>query len=168
MSFLQVFLVLLLTGAALIFDVSSGKIPNVLAAAGVMAGLPLQLGMWGPKGAAGWALGVLAAPAVLGVLFWFRMMGAGDIKLLCAIGALAGPGMCLRCILRSLLIGGALALVLALKRGILAARLGALVSYLRRLSRTRAWAPYSSSVPASARFPFALPVFLSVLWEVFL
>ena len=73
-----------------VFDLKTDRIPNRLTLSGLIAGLALSLLLYGP--------GVLPSrlfwtvhPAVaLMLLFKYRVMGAGDIKLLCVCGAFAG------------------------------------------------------------------------------
>ena len=56
--------------------------------------------------------------------------GAGDVKLLAAIGSLVGPALAFRACLYSIVAGGAIALIVAAHRGLLASTIsnaGALV-----------------------------------------
>src|SRR5262249_41135210 len=96
--------------------------------------------------------------AIAGVLIpgWlFRWMGAGDVKLMAAAGAwLAWPQAAIA-VLASLVMGGAISLVAAVRRGVLrqaltcAALMGASLSKSGRLV----------SGTTGARIPFALAVF---------
>lgn len=101
---------LMLTIAAAIFDIRSRRIPNWLVAAGIAAGL------WENAWSAGWTgLGTGAAGFGTGLLLYFplyllRARGAGDVKLLAAVGAIAGPGNCLWIFLSTALFGGLIAL----------------------------------------------------------
>lgn len=54
------------------------------------SGLVLQLLQWGITGAGKWAIGLLVPFVLLFPLFLLRMLGAGDIKLISAIGAIMG------------------------------------------------------------------------------
>lgn len=79
---------MLLSGWAVVTDLSSGKIRNYTCAAGWLAGL--FLAACGAVSAAEWAGGA-ALPLIAGwFLFRRRLMGAGDIKLLSALGGLCG------------------------------------------------------------------------------
>ena len=80
------------------------EIANVWLAAGWAAGFWIQLSPGG-RGAAAFAAGSLLPLALLAVLFWFRMLGAGDIKLLSALGGLMGASAVLQCIFWSFLFG---------------------------------------------------------------
>lgn len=104
-----------LLGLSVWFDVRSRRIPNVLTMAGLLAALVLRgwLGVGplvdGVEGA-GVGLGLALLPFALG------MLGGGDVKLLAAVGAFMGPGRFLGAFLVIALVGGALALLEALRR----------------------------------------------------
>jgi prepilin peptidase CpaA len=111
------------SGAALLFasiacwtDVRTRRIPNVLTFGAAGAGLAFHafFSGSGPLTAlAGWLTGVL----FFSPLFLLRGMGAGDLKLLGALGAWLGPLMALRIGLWSALAGGVLAILVALAHG---------------------------------------------------
>lgn len=103
----------LLTGAtavlavlSLTFDFFWRKIPNLLTFPAILLGLTLHCveGKWG--GLLFSFLGLL-----MGIVFFFIPyalggMGAGDVKLLAAVGALQGPGMVVLVFLYTALMGG--------------------------------------------------------------
>jgi prepilin peptidase CpaA len=112
-------IVLGVVGAAAVVDVRSRRIPNVLTFGTALAafvyhaltagwhGLALSLG--------GWAIGL----ALFLPMFLLRGMGAGDVKLLGAVGAWLGPLGALYAGLYSVLAGGVLALIVGAARGYL-------------------------------------------------
>jgi len=111
-----VLLALLLVAA--IYDVRYRRIPNWLNVAGVILGLAMNW-ILGPPGA-----GILFALKGLGlafgvylVLYLVRAMGAGDVKLMAAVGALVGPERWFGIFLASAIVGGVMALILVLLRG---------------------------------------------------
>lgn len=99
-------------------DARSMRIPNGAVLAALAAGLVLALL---PHGL-GWASAVLGVTVALGgllPLYALRVMGAGDVKLLAALGAFTGfPGI-LHLALYTMLAGGLLAIFwsLFLRRG---------------------------------------------------
>jgi prepilin peptidase CpaA len=108
--------------AAVVIDVRTRRIPNWLTGGLAAAGFGLAFGggaVTPLQAAAGLGLGlVLMMPAhVIGAL------GAGDVKLMAAIGAVVGPDLALRAFLYSALAGGVFALAVAARRGILSSTL---------------------------------------------
>jgi prepilin peptidase CpaA len=104
--------------AAVAIDVRTRRIPNWLTGAIAGAGFGLAFG----------GGGVTPFDALLGVLLGLALMlpghmigatGAGDVKLMAAVGAFLGPGLVFRAFLYSALAGGAMALAIASRRGLL-------------------------------------------------
>ena len=86
-------LLLLLSGAALFFDLRTGKIPNILILFGLLAACVLRTAVFGAEGVLSFLAGAGFPFLILFLLFHLGMMGAGDIKLLMAAGGLLGwPG----------------------------------------------------------------------------
>jgi prepilin peptidase CpaA len=104
-----VFFLLLLLAAG--FDLRTRRIPNRLTLAGLLAGLALGVlqGGWAGLGAA--LLGAAAGFAVFFFLFALGAMGAGDVKLMAAVGALLGLPLVLWAALCSAVAGGVLGLL---------------------------------------------------------
>ena len=83
-------------------------------------------------------------------------MGAGDVKLMAAVGAWLAWPQALIAVLASLVMGGAISLIVAVRRGMLRQALtGAAVIGAAMMSRSPVVPPATSGV----RFPFALAVF---------
>ncbi len=91
---------------ACVTDLRTRKIPNVLTFGGAVAALVTHGVTNGFAGigfsAAGWAVGL----ALFFPLFLLRGMGAGDVKLLAALGAWVGPGAAVWLALWSAIAGG--------------------------------------------------------------
>lgn len=104
-------------GLAAIVDLRTRRIPNLLTFPAAALGILLAM-----SGAAGQSLGSALLGLGVGVglmlpgYFWGGT-GAGDVKLMGAVGSLLGPGLALRVFLASAIAGGALALVVAVSRG---------------------------------------------------
>ena len=103
---------------AVVTDVRMRRIPNALTASMAAAGFAIAV----------MGLGVTPAQAGLGLLVGLAVMmpghligatGAGDVKLLAAIGSLVGPSLALRVCLYSMVAGGVLAVAVAARRGLL-------------------------------------------------
>jgi prepilin peptidase CpaA len=97
-------------------DLRTRRIPNLLTLCAAAAGFAFHClpGGNGPLSAlAGWLAGVL----LFSPLFLLRGMGAGDLKLLGALGAWLGPAMAVWIGVWSAVAGGVLAVVVALLHG---------------------------------------------------
>jgi prepilin peptidase CpaA len=104
-----------LAGIGAAIDLRTRRIPNVLTIGGAAVAfgyLAFTSGLTGlGQSIAGWATGVgLFLP-----IFLLGGMGAGDVKLLGAVGACLGPTETLYCALYSVLAGGVLGLIVALR-----------------------------------------------------
>ena len=91
-------------------DLKSRKIPNSLTLAGVLAGLASHALVSGTSGLATSAEGMLVGFGVYFALYCLRAMGAGDVKLMAAVGAIVGPEGWIAVFLASAIAGGVLAL----------------------------------------------------------
>jgi len=111
--------------AATVIDVRMRRIPNLLTAA--MAAIGIGMAATG-------ASGVSLAAAALGIVVGFALMlpghalgatGAGDVKLMAAVGAIVGPVIALKAFLFTGVAGGVIAILVAVRRRRLAATLAA-------------------------------------------
>lgn len=118
-------IVVLAAGAliATVIDIRTRRIPNVLTAS--MTGVGIAMALMGVSG-------VSAGAAIGGVAVGFLLMmpgymlgatGAGDVKLMAAIGAVLGPALVITAFLCTAIVGGVLALAVAAQRGRVAATL---------------------------------------------
>lgn len=134
-------LVLLLVLAATI-DVRTLRIPNWLTVGGALIGLginaALQWRILGPHWAINgflWALAGLGAGLVLLLpLYAFRLMGAGDVKLMAMVGAFLGFPQVLAAILSAFIAGGAVAIVFALYHRALRRTIGNVAALVQSMS----------------------------------
>lgn len=127
-------LTLVFVGASLaaVIDLATRRIPNVLTVGIATCGLALA-GLH--------VAGVGLAAAIGGLLVGFLLMlpghvigrtGAGDVKLLAALGTVLGPAGVAAAFVYTLIAGGVLSLVVAARRG----RLEATLTRTARLVRT--------------------------------
>ena len=114
----QIALLLLVIPAA-IFDIRSRRIPNWLNLSGLILGFALNVFL-ADRVTAGLkhsAVGMLFAFAVYFVLYLIHAMGAGDVKMMAAVGSIVGPADWLGIFVITALIGGIFALVLIFSKG---------------------------------------------------
>jgi len=159
-----------LTGLlACAWDLRTRRLPNVLTFGSAATALAFSMVAGGPRAfawsLAGWAVG----GAVFLPVFLLRGMGAGDVKLLAALGAWIGPLTVLWAALYGALAGGVLAVVVSLAHGYLGQavrNLGHVVGYWRTFGP----APVPEFTLADAkgpRLPYALPIVVgtvAALW----
>lgn len=113
MTALHIFIATLLT-AACISDVRSRRIPNALTFSAAAAALMFHALTGGRIGAA-WSLGGWLVGALLFFpIFALRGMGAGDVKLLAAVGAWVGPAKIVVVALLTSVAGGVIGLAVAI------------------------------------------------------
>lgn len=158
MSSVNTALFLLLVAAAGWLDLRTGRIPNVLTVTGLAAALALRA----LQDPAQVVPGLLGAAFGLGVslpLFALGGLGGGDVKLLAAVGAFLGPGKLVTALLAAGVVGGAMALAVAVWSGALAAtlaRTGGLL--LRWLTLGRAGERRTLGAPGVVTVPYGVAI----------
>lgn len=126
-----------LVTVCMVTDLRSRRIPNVLTlpAAGIGLILGLVLGGW--KGLLLSSCGLAAGFILMIIPYAVGGMGAGDVKLMAAVGALLGVWSVLQIFLYTALIGGAIAIVNALWHGTLRKALGNIWQWTKALALQR-------------------------------
>lgn len=152
---------------AVVFDVRQRRIPNGLVLAGLAAGLAVHLGGggWGLLNAIGGSLLLLGLTFPLFALGW---LGAGDVKLLTAVGAFATWHYALAVLLAVALAGGvvgSLAMIWGLGLGGWWQRIGALVGISMAQRRSPTLAPANG---AGVEVPYAVAIALGTAGATFL
>ena len=106
-----------LTLTAAVYDIRFRSIANWLVLGGIIAGFAWNLysGGWSGLGHAAEGLGL--GFALYFPLYLLKARGAGDVKLLAAVGAIVGPGNCFWVFLLTAILGGIIAMVLLMLRG---------------------------------------------------
>jgi prepilin peptidase CpaA len=114
---LEICIACVVTAIAVWFDCRERRIPNRLVFTGMIAGLVIGLASGGIKGLAWSALGILAGMAILFVPFAMGGIGAGDVKLLGAIGAILGARGALFSMLYGAVAGGLISIIILARHG---------------------------------------------------
>jgi prepilin peptidase CpaA len=106
--------VVLLAGA---YDARYRKIPNWLSLSGLILGLGVNVVLSGWTGLGAATLGFGLAMLIYMPLYLIRGMGAGDVKLMAAVGAIVGPHDWLGIFIATALVGGVVSLAaIAIKK----------------------------------------------------
>jgi prepilin peptidase CpaA len=137
--------------AATIVDIRTRRIPNELTAA--MAGIGVGLSAAGVSGISVWAsmLGFAIGLALMMPGHVLGATGAGDVKLMAAVGAIVGPALVVTAFLFTAVAGGVLAVVVAARRRRLSATLAGTGRLVAGSAGTRA---ELRSAPAASRFAY--------------
>lgn len=158
------YILILLLLVAFYWDARFKKIPNWMTAGGAAAGLIYHVIDGGMPGLMESLIGMVAAGGICLFLHLFRAIGAGDVKLFAAIGALAGIPFTLYAMMYSIIYAGLIGIVI-----LLCTR-----TFIRKMFQTAyelfsAWASRDLKVidefqkKQSTRFAFMYAVFPGVL-----
>jgi len=156
-------LTVLLVAAAVYTDVRWGKIFNRLTVSAIALGLVIN-SLSGIDGflrsieGVGLALGLFLISSLLG-----RILGGGDIKLLTAIGALQGPGFLAWTICGTAIIGGVLAVIIALRHGILLEKIKVLFTSCYMRLTFQVPMEIEDNKPDEPRLPYAIAIGLGTI-----
>ena len=162
MDFLTFFPVVV-AGCAVLMDLHRTKVDNGWLLFSLCISFAAQLLGSGPGSVKVWGSGMLVPFLALGWLFAFRMLGAGDIKLLCVLGSMLGPGKILECIAYSFLIGAAFSGAILISNGIFCQRFLYFYRYTADFLKTGERKPYYKSGMPLENFHFTVPIFMSAM-----
>ena len=103
---------------ASIFDARSYRIPNQLIVLGYLAGIFVNLAMYGPIGMKYFLIKALWPIACLSLLYIFgKQLGAGDIKLFSVMSTLVGVEITVNTMIISVVLAGITIIVLSIIKG---------------------------------------------------
>lgn len=152
-------------------DFRRHRVPNALNAVVLLLAFAAQWICFGAAGLSAAFLGMIVAGGPLLVLWRLRMMGAGDVKYMAALGAWLGPTLALHALVLGALVGGLMAVAMILVRGswrqsvnhvgLLALRLGD----CRSLAETPRVGGFADT--AGGVLPYAIPLSVGALGVVF-
>ena len=156
-------------------DFRTFRIPNALAVFGALLGLSIQAWAGGLPGLGQGLLGLGLGLGLLFPVYAIGHMGAGDVKLMAALGALLGPRWLLLVLVLAILAAGIVGLLYALaawrRRGATGplARYGRMVRFLLVTGRP-SYVPPAPEEALAERLPLAVPIAIgataALLWPL--
>jgi prepilin peptidase CpaA len=157
---------LLCAGIAAVHDLKDRRIPNRLTGPAILAGLVLHLFLGGFSQMAWSLLAGLIAGGIFLLFYVAGGMGAGDVKLMTAIGCLSGISSIRTVLLATVIIGGIFALALAAYRGKTQQTLANVATLLEhhQTHGVQAHPELNVANQSALRLPYALPIALGCLW----
>jgi prepilin peptidase CpaA len=152
-------------GVACVTDLRDGRIPNALTFGAILVAFVVHTILPQGQGLAHVSFGTLVGLAVFFPFFALGGMGAGDVKLMAAIGAWLGPGLALLTALYGAVAGGVLAVVVAFSAGYLKTafvNLWRMVTYWR-INGLSAVPELTLDQNRGPRLAYAVPIFVGLL-----
>jgi len=159
---------------AAIVDVREHRIPNWLTYPAIAVGPLLRWSFFGWRGLGSAVAGCLLAGGIVFVFYLVRAMGAGDVKLLAALGSLLGAHEAAVVLVATAMAGGVLALVYVFVRRSLGTTLRNVGSALRFhcWSGVKTHPELNLDNPSALRMPYGLAIatgtlyaFLAMCWR---
>lgn len=163
---LKLLLLLVISLISMLMDIKNGKINNKWLFSGWLLGLLCQIGSLGPFGGVTYMAATFMPILMLFPLFGLGMFGGGDLKLLAVLCGILGVRKGARCILYSLIFGGALSLCIVFRKRILKERICYLISYIKSWKSGKPVHSYIQKQGGSGVVHFTIPIFMSVLYCV--
>jgi len=164
-------LVIVLVVIAAAFDLKSRRIPNWLVLAGLIVSLAYQTLAPTGAGFSSWMGGLAVGFGIFLPLYLLRTMGAGDVKLMAAVGSFLGASVTLGAILLTLVVGGFLAVLYAL----LCRRMRILMANLRFMATDLVVKVAIGEVPqtvapaeSAGKIPYGVAIAVGTLLQVYL
>ncbi|MDO4337855.1 MAG: prepilin peptidase [Eubacteriales bacterium] len=157
-------LALMIAGTAVVMDIRSACVDNGWILFSLCIGFAWRLFREGAPGIPDFIAGAVLPVLLLSGLFYFRMLGAGDIKLFCALGGVMGAADVCRCILISFFLGAVISLAILIFFGGFFRRICYLIHYFEEYFLTGRVRPYYRRGMSLENFHFTVPIFLSVMF----
>ena len=151
---------LVVVAIAVVTDLRRRRIPNLLTFPAMAVGLLTNGLLDGPSGLGWSALGFLLGVALFLIPVAMGGMGAGDLKLLAALGAIGGPGFVFWCAVYASIVGGVYAVATLLAKRQLVPVVGGAVLALYTQQMPRA--------TSNIRLPYAVPIAIGAVTALML
>ncbi|MGH8520948.1 MAG: A24 family peptidase [Gammaproteobacteria bacterium] len=149
-------------------DLRNRRIPNLLTAAAALIGFGFQIWNFGLEGVVNASSGLCAGLIALIPIYWLGGMGAGDVKLMAAVGAFLGFKLAAIAAALTLVTGALFGLVILSWRGgfqSMARRYLGTFRFLLATGHLSHRGPQAGEA-AAVRFPYALAIALGTGWTL--
>jgi len=151
---------LLCAGIGSVIDVRGRRIPNLVTGPAIIAGLMLHAICGGWRGLGDSALAGVIAGGIFLIFYLAGGIGAGDVKLMTAVGCFAGLSALPLVVISTVLAGGVIALAIGIYKRRLRETLRNVVAVLQHHGQ-HGLQPHPELTLSNARalcLPFALPI----------
>jgi prepilin peptidase CpaA len=149
-------------------DVATRRIPNKLTYSTMLVALVGHFWRQGWHGLGSAVAGGLIAGGAFLAFFLVHAMGAGDVKLMAAVGCLVGSTPAVEIVLASAIAGGIFAILVSLWRGKLRTVLANILDLVRfhAVAGAEVHPTLNLSNPQAARLPYGVAIAAGVLYSV--
>ncbi|PAV28973.1 hypothetical protein CIL05_13410 [Virgibacillus profundi] len=158
-----IILIILLLAVAY-YDIAHQRIPNWLSMSGVLTGIIYHLAFNQLDGFIHAVSGALVGGVILLILYIFKAIGAGDVKLFAAIGAITGVLFTLYAIMYSIIFAGIIGIIVLLFTKTFFINMTLAVLHIKETVQKRSLTPldeFKNNI--SNRFPFIYAVIPGVI-----
>lgn len=156
-------IIFIIAVVAACMDLVSMKIANKWIYLSWVAGLGYQIGCHGYKGIPLFLVGAVIPLLALAVLFLFRMLGPGDIKLFSALGGIMTTGAIWKCMALSFLFGAVLSMGFLIICGNIKSRLRYFTAYITKTIQTGQITSYYRPGNQPENIHFSIPILMSAM-----
>ena len=129
-------------GCAALMDIQRAKVDNGWLLFCVLVSLFTHIWKMDVSSLETWICGLLVPILILGILFIFRMLGAGDIKLFMALSCMTDYSIVLHTIIFSLCLAAVYGLFRLIRQGTLLQRILYFRTYMQSSLVKKQWVPY--------------------------
>jgi len=154
--------------AAAVMDVQQHRIPNWLTYPTIVGGVLIRSYYYGWRGAMTALGGMLLTASLAFLFYWVNALGGGDLKLLAALGSVAGPHHAVTILLATGIAGGILALVYVAYHGRMRTTMGNVGSLLsfHASAGLQSHPEFNLDNPEALRMPYGLPIALGTFYAL--
>jgi prepilin peptidase CpaA len=159
---------LIVAGLGGVADVLTRRIPNLLTYPVMLVAIVGRSALYGWHGLGSALAGGFIGGGAFLIFYLLHAMGAGDVKLIAAIGCLVGPSAAIEIVLASAIAGGIFAVIYALWQGRLRAVLVNLLDLIKfhAVAGAEMHPSLNLSNPQAARLPYGIAIAAGVLYSV--